>query len=167
MDALSAVLAPVRLQRTRWAFTAGRAPWGLSVPATKCCIRFHYLLHGNAWLSLDKERVALSGGELAVMPRGHAHTLRDHPRSPTERFEDVATTYGIATNDFVANGGEGSPNFSGRFTSQEIMDQVVADYVAANSPLSPIVRAAPNGRVNCADSNGDTAPNCPTLIPSL
>ena len=79
----------------------------------------------------------------------------------------AGTTYGIATNDFVANGGEGSPNFSGRFTSQEIMDQVVADYVAANSPLSPIVRAAPNGRVNCADSNGDTAPNCPTLIPSL
>jgi 2',3'-cyclic-nucleotide 2'-phosphodiesterase (5'-nucleotidase family)/predicted AlkP superfamily phosphohydrolase/phosphomutase len=78
----------------------------------------------------------------------------------------AGTTYGIATNDFVANGGEGSPNFSGRFTSQEIMDQVLADYVTANSPLTPVVRAFPNGRVNCADTNGATLPNCPALAPS-
>jgi hypothetical protein len=46
------------------------------------------------------------------------------------------------------------------------MDQVTADYIAANSPLNPAVRAFPNGRINCADSNGVTAPNCPTLTPS-
>ena len=31
MDALSAVLAPVRLHQTCWAFTVGRAPWGLDL----------------------------------------------------------------------------------------------------------------------------------------
>jgi hypothetical protein len=47
------------------------------------------------------------------------------------------------------------------------MDQVVADYVTANSPLAPTVQAFPNGRVNCADSNGvGTAPDCPVLVPS-
>jgi hypothetical protein len=46
------------------------------------------------------------------------------------------------------------------------MDQVTADYITANSPLSPFVNAAPNGRVNCTDSNGGTAPNCPVLVPS-
>jgi hypothetical protein len=46
------------------------------------------------------------------------------------------------------------------------MDSDVAAYIAANSPLSPVVNAAPNGRINCADSNGAAAPNCPALTPS-
>ncbi len=93
MDALSAVLATVRLQQTRWVSTVACAPWGLSVPASKKCVRFHYLLRGNAWLSVDQtehEHVALSGGDLAVLPLGHAHTLRDHARSVTEPFDELA-----------------------------------------------------------------------------
>jgi hypothetical protein len=93
MDALSAVLAPVRLQQTRWALTAGRSPWGVSLPGGKNCVRFHYMVRGNAWLSVGKSNepdLALSGGDLAVLPLGHAHVLRDHPRSALVRFEDVA-----------------------------------------------------------------------------
>jgi 2',3'-cyclic-nucleotide 2'-phosphodiesterase (5'-nucleotidase family) len=78
----------------------------------------------------------------------------------------AAATYEIAENDFMASGGDGYPNFSSRATSQEIMDQVAADYVAAASPLAPVVKAFPDGRINCADSNGATAPNCPTLTAS-
>jgi 2',3'-cyclic-nucleotide 2'-phosphodiesterase (5'-nucleotidase family)/predicted AlkP superfamily phosphohydrolase/phosphomutase len=78
----------------------------------------------------------------------------------------AATTYKIAENDFMANGGDSYPNFASRMTTQDIMDQVAADYVTANSPLSPVVKAFPEGRINCADSNGATAPNCPTLVPS-
>ena len=51
-------------------------------------------------------------------------------------------------------------------TTQDIMEQVVADYVTAHSPLTPFVKAAPNGRINCTDANGAAAPNCPTLVPS-
>ena len=78
----------------------------------------------------------------------------------------AGTTYRIAENDFMASGGDGYPVFTSRATTQDIMDQVAADFVAANSPLSPTVKAFPNGRINCADSNGATAPNCPTLTPS-
>jgi 2',3'-cyclic-nucleotide 2'-phosphodiesterase (5'-nucleotidase family) len=78
----------------------------------------------------------------------------------------AASSYKIATNDFVASGGDFYPNFASRMTTQEIMDQTLADYVTANSPLSPVVRAFPNGRINCADSNGAAAPNCPTLTAS-
>jgi 2',3'-cyclic-nucleotide 2'-phosphodiesterase (5'-nucleotidase family) len=78
----------------------------------------------------------------------------------------AGSMYTIAENDFMANGGDGYPNFASRMVTQDIMDQVLADYVAGNSPLSPFVLAAPNGRINCADSNGATAPNCPTLVPS-
>jgi hypothetical protein len=50
--------------------------------------------------------------------------------------------------------------------TQDIMDQVLADHVTANSPLSPTVKAFPDGRINCADSYGTAAPNCPTLVAS-
>jgi 2',3'-cyclic-nucleotide 2'-phosphodiesterase (5'-nucleotidase family) len=78
----------------------------------------------------------------------------------------AGSSYKIAENDFMAGGGDGYPVFSSRATSQDIMDQVLADYVTANSPLSLFVKAGPDGRINCADSNGALAPNCPTLTPS-
>jgi 2',3'-cyclic-nucleotide 2'-phosphodiesterase (5'-nucleotidase family) len=78
----------------------------------------------------------------------------------------AASTYKIAENDFMASGGDGYPNFSSRSTSQDIMEQVTADYITASTPISPFVLAAPNGRINCTDSNGATAPNCPTLTTS-
>ena len=41
------------------------------------------------------------------------------------------------------------------------MDQVLADYVTAGSPLSPSIQ----GRIVCTDSNGAAAPNCPVVLP--
>jgi 2',3'-cyclic-nucleotide 2'-phosphodiesterase (5'-nucleotidase family) len=70
--------------------------------------------------------------------------------------------YKIAENDFMANGGDGYPFFTPRVTTQDIMDQVVADYITANSPVAPKVLGSPNGRINCVP--GATA--CPTLTPS-
>ena len=78
----------------------------------------------------------------------------------------AASSYKIVENDFMANGGDGYPVFSNRMTTQNIMDADVADYISAHSPLSPFVKAAPDGRINCTDSNGAAAPNCPTLVPS-
>jgi 2',3'-cyclic-nucleotide 2'-phosphodiesterase (5'-nucleotidase family) len=77
-----------------------------------------------------------------------------------------AASYKIVENDFMASGGDGYPVFTSRITTQNIMDQDLADYVASHSPLSPFVKAAPDGRINCTDSNGATAPNCPTLTAS-
>jgi hypothetical protein len=37
------------------------------------------------------------------------------------------------------------------------MDQVVADYVTAASPLSPAIQ----GRIACTDSDTSAAPACP------
>jgi 2',3'-cyclic-nucleotide 2'-phosphodiesterase (5'-nucleotidase family) len=78
----------------------------------------------------------------------------------------AAATYKIAENDFMASGGDGYPVFTPRVTTQDIMDQVLADYITASSPISPFVLASPSGRINCTDSNGATAPNCPALVPS-
>lgn len=70
----------------------------------------------------------------------------------------AATTYSLTSNDFIPNGGDGYPNFAGRATTREIMDQVLADHVAANSPVSPAIV----GRITCTTS-GATA--CPVVVP--
>jgi 2',3'-cyclic-nucleotide 2'-phosphodiesterase (5'-nucleotidase family) len=70
----------------------------------------------------------------------------------------IASTYTIAENDFMATGGDGYPNVYSRGTTQNIMDQVVADYITANSPVSPAIQ----GRIVCTTS-GATA--CPVVIP--
>ncbi len=73
----------------------------------------------------------------------------------------AASTYKIAENDFMANGGDGYPNFFSRATTQDIMDQVLADHITANTPISPAIQ----GRITCTDANGATAPNCPVILP--
>jgi len=70
----------------------------------------------------------------------------------------AASTYKIAENDFMATGGDGYPNVYARGTTQAIMDQVLADYITANTPISPAIQ----GRIVCTTS-GATA--CPVVTP--
>ncbi len=70
----------------------------------------------------------------------------------------AASSYSIADNDFMTSGGDGYPNFFSRATTRDVMDQVLADHVAANSPLAPAIQ----GRVTCTTS-GATA--CPVVVP--
>lgn len=74
----------------------------------------------------------------------------------------AASTYSVATNDFMALAGDGYPNVYGRSVTRDILDQVLADYVTANSPLTPSIQ----GRIVCTDGNGVGAvPDCPVTIP--
>jgi len=73
----------------------------------------------------------------------------------------AASFYTIAENDFMASGGDGYPNVYARGTTQAILDQVLADYITANTPISPAIQ----GRIVCTDANGATAPNCPVAAP--
>jgi 2',3'-cyclic-nucleotide 2'-phosphodiesterase (5'-nucleotidase family)/predicted AlkP superfamily phosphohydrolase/phosphomutase len=70
----------------------------------------------------------------------------------------AASTYTIAQNDFMATGGDGYPNVYSRGTTQAIMEQVLADHISANTPLSPQLQ----GRIVCTTS-GATA--CPVAVP--
>jgi 2',3'-cyclic-nucleotide 2'-phosphodiesterase (5'-nucleotidase family) len=70
----------------------------------------------------------------------------------------ASSTYRIAENDFMATGGDGYPNVYARGTTQDLMDEVLADYIKANSPVSPAIQ----GRIKCITS-GATA--CPVVTP--
>lgn len=73
-----------------------------------------------------------------------------------------AGSYTLATNDFTATGGDGYPNFSSRIQSDgTTLEQALADYVVANSPLDPVAQ----GRIVCTDPNPSTGNACPTILP--
>ena len=63
---------------------------------------------------------------------------------------DARAPYKIAENDFTATGGDGYPNFASRMTTQDIMEQVVADYITA-------ARVAWSARSSSAASPAPTA----------
>jgi 2',3'-cyclic-nucleotide 2'-phosphodiesterase (5'-nucleotidase family) len=67
--------------------------------------------------------------------------------------------YSILENDFMANGGDGYPNFSSRMSTLDLMDQVLADYVTANSPLNPAIQ----GRIVCSDPTPGAGSDCPPI----
>ncbi len=70
----------------------------------------------------------------------------------------AGSTYTLAENDFMASGGDGYPVDIGSAATRDFMDQVVIDYITANTPISPAIQ----GRINCT-SSGATA--CPTILP--
>ena len=142
MDALSAVLAPVRLQQTCWAFTVGRAPWGLTFPGKTNCVRFHYVVRGSAWLSVDNTNepdVALSGGDLAVLPLGHTHVLRDHPRSAAVNVDDVARCDSRSVVMQLEVGAKGAE--TSFVTGAFVLDDPLARQIL--TVLPPVIRMTP------------------------
>jgi 2',3'-cyclic-nucleotide 2'-phosphodiesterase (5'-nucleotidase family) len=70
----------------------------------------------------------------------------------------AASSYTLAMNDFMSTGGDGYPNVFARVTSRDLMDETLADWVGANSPISPSIQ----GRIVCT-TTGATA--CPVTTP--
>jgi hypothetical protein len=64
----------------------------------------------------------------------------------------------LAINDFMAYGGDGYPAVFSRITTQNTMDQVLADYIAGNMPIGPAIQ----GRIRCTTSG---AAVCPVVVP--
>jgi 2',3'-cyclic-nucleotide 2'-phosphodiesterase (5'-nucleotidase family) len=75
----------------------------------------------------------------------------------------AGTSYVFGTNDFTAGGGDGYQDFRSRMTTQDILDQDLADYIIAQPGglISPTIQA----RIHCTDSDTTTAPACPVGSP--
>ena len=71
----------------------------------------------------------------------------------------AGTSYTLAETDFTASGGDGYPNDIGSATTRELLDQVTAAYITANTPISPAIQ----GRITCTDSAGTD--DCPVPLP--
>ena len=60
----------------------------------------------------------------------------------------AASSYSLATNDFVASGGDGYPNVASRMVTRNLMANDLADYLSAAGTISPAIQ----GRVTCTSS---------------
>lgn len=70
----------------------------------------------------------------------------------------ASSSYTLVINDFMASGGDGYPVVTPRITTQNILDQVLADYITANTPIDPSIQ----GRIVCTTSG---AVACPVVTP--
>jgi len=71
----------------------------------------------------------------------------------------AGTSYTLAENDFMASGGDGYPVDIGSAVTRELLDQVTAAFITANTPISPAIQ----GRITCTDLAGPD--DCPVPVP--
>ena len=80
-DVLADVLGAVLLRNVLYKRVEGRAPWGLRVPERERAA-FYLIASGTALFEVEGERsVWLAAGDVAFVPHGTAHALRDSPKS--------------------------------------------------------------------------------------
>lgn len=81
MDALSEVLAVVRVRGSLFSRARGACPWGVSTRGAPGGI-FHVVRAGSGVLRVEGQPdVRFSPGDLLVLPHGHPHVLADAPSS--------------------------------------------------------------------------------------
>ena len=87
MDVLSDVLQTVRLQSQILGRLDVRPPWGIRLERRPFSV-FHLILEGSAWFQVENEKmVRVEAGDVLMLPRGNAHSLRDDPTTPAELFD--------------------------------------------------------------------------------
>jgi len=84
------------------------APWGFRVDDAGIS-KFHLVLAGSGWLTLDgHEPVHLRAGDLALLPRGHAHAIRDAPGSPVTELDQMLAHQPLDGGSRLRWGGSGA-----------------------------------------------------------
>lgn len=103
MDLLSDILNTLNLQGTLYFRTDFSPPWALTVPAYNNVARFHLVVHGRCFVSVNGgDYIELAAGDMIMIPRGATHVLahsRDAQPAPLERVleESGYTGKGVLT----------------------------------------------------------------------
>jgi AraC-like DNA-binding protein len=81
-DALSAVLQDLRLTSATYCRTELHAPWGIDIPPEDGAA-LHVVIEGSGWLrSHATEPLAITAGDIVLLPQGAGHSIFDAPGSP-------------------------------------------------------------------------------------
>jgi AraC-like DNA-binding protein len=76
MDPLTDILQDLRLERSFYARSDLRTPWGLAF-SVKNGPSFHFVVAGRCFLRIGSERVLLETGDMVMLPHGEDHQLSD------------------------------------------------------------------------------------------
>ena len=114
-DVVSDVLRALRVRSTVFCLAEMRRPWGFAVPARDVA-SFHLVLSGGGVLDVEgEEPVALGTGDLAILPHGDAHVVRDVPGSPVTTIADLEPQTATSWEVHGGGSGEGTELLCGGF----------------------------------------------------
>lgn len=119
-DVLSDALQSLGLQTRLFCHSELASPWCLAFPASDLA-HFHYIERGGAWVRLhdSSHTVALSAGDLVVLPHGKRYQIADTPKRAPIPFSKVIPPSSRGCS--VVRSGEGAPAASmlcGAFSMQ-------------------------------------------------
>jgi AraC-like DNA-binding protein/mannose-6-phosphate isomerase-like protein (cupin superfamily) len=107
-DVVSDLLASLRVRTTLYCHSDMRAPWGFGVDAHGNP-SFHVVTAGRCWLEVegDGRPLALSNGDLVLLPSGPTHWMRDEPSSPVRWLDDILAGSATDGGNRLRYGGRG------------------------------------------------------------
>ena len=132
-DVVSDLLDAVRVRTTVYCRSEMGAPWGFGVEAHGNP-SFHVVTRGRCWLEVDGEGqpIALSSGDLVLLPRGPRHWIRDEPSSPARWLEDIL--------DATPMDGDGRLRYGGNGETTEL---VCGGFTLEGETVDPVLQALP------------------------
>jgi AraC-like DNA-binding protein len=141
-DAVDSLLRDLRVSSTLFCRSKLSAPWGFGVRAHGRAA-FHVVTKGGCWLQVDDDTEArpLQAGDLVILPRGDAHSLRDDPQSPTLWLEDLLAEHAVGAGLELSAGGRGS-----------VTDLVCGAFELEGGRQHPVLAALPS--VICVRGDG-------------
>jgi len=111
-DPLGTALHLLRMSGTYYFRSELTAPWGLGIPAMPDCLWFHVVTAGAALLEVDGDGdpgppQTLRPGELALVPHGTGHRLRDAADTPTPSVLGIPHEFVTDRYAIIRHGGGG------------------------------------------------------------
>ena len=107
-DAVTELLASLRVRSTVYCLSELRAPWGFGVDGANVP-KFHLVLAGSSWLSLaGREPIQLQAGDLVILSRGERHVMSDEPGSPATGLDVIVADHPLDHNGRLTYGGTGA-----------------------------------------------------------
>jgi AraC-like DNA-binding protein len=105
-DRVSEVIRSFAIRSTILCRSELREPWAFRVEGEPVP-KFHLVLEGSALLFIDDDPVLLAAGDLAVLPRGAAHTLADGSATPAVALERLLADHALTEGSLLRYGGTG------------------------------------------------------------
>ena len=107
-DAVSELLATLRVRSTVYCLSELREPWGFEVNGANVP-KFHLVLAGSCWLDLPgHEPVQLQTGDLVILSRGERHVVSARPGSPVPSLDLIIASHPLDGDARLTYGGTGA-----------------------------------------------------------
>jgi AraC-like DNA-binding protein len=105
-DVLTSVLNALQFKGKVFCYSKFSAPWAIKLKC-KNFAHFHFFEHGDGWVEVEEtgEEVAVTSGDLVILPHGSAHVLRD---DRTTNAVDVEQLLDPRDSHILRHGGGGS-----------------------------------------------------------